>query len=37
MDRIVENKYEGNRVSLGGRKLDCTLTKERQNYISHFV
>ena len=28
----------GNRVPLGERKLDCTLlTKEPQNYISHFV
>ena len=33
----VENKWEGNRVPLGERKLDCTLTKEPQNYISHFV
>ena len=33
----VENKWEGNRVRLGGRKLDCTLTKEPQNYISHVV
>ena len=32
-----ENKWEENRVPLGERKLDCTLTKESQNYISHFV
>ena len=38
MDKIfVENKREGNRISLGERNLDCTLTKEPQNYISHFV
>ena len=35
--KCVENKWEGNRVPLGERKLDCTLTKEPQNYISHFV
>ena len=23
----MENKWEGNRVTLGERKLDCTLTK----------
>ena len=28
---------EGNQVPLGERKLDCTLTKEPQNYVSHFV
>ena len=33
----VENKWEGNRVPLGERKLDCTLTKEPHNYISHNV
>ena len=33
----VENKWEENRVPLGGRKFDCTLTKEPRNYISHFV
>ena len=33
----VENKREGIRVPLGERKLYCTLTKEPQNYISHFV
>ena len=33
----VENKWEGNLVPLGERKLHCTLTKEPQNYISHFV
>ena len=27
----VENKWEGKRVPLGERKLDCTLTKEPQN------
>ena len=26
--KCVENKWEGNRVPLGERKLDCTLTKE---------
>ena len=36
--KYVENKWEENRVSLGERRLDCTLTKEpQQNYISHFV
>ena len=35
--KCVENKWEGNRVPLGERKLDCTQTKEPQNYISHFV
>ena len=35
--KCVENKWEGNRVPLGERELDCTLTKEPQNYISHFV
>ena len=29
------NKWEGNQVPLGERKLDCILTKEPQNYISH--
>ena len=33
----MENKWEGNRVPLDERKLDCTLTKEPQNYSSHFV
>ena len=33
--KCVENKWEGNRVPLGAK--DCTLTKEPQNYISHFV
>ena len=38
MDKIcVENKWEGNQVPLGERELDCTLTKEPHNYISHFV
>ena len=35
--KCVENKWEGNLVSLGERKLDCTLTKVPQNYISYFV
>ena len=35
--KCVENKWEGNRVPLGKQKLDCTLTNEQQNYISHFV
>ena len=35
--KCEENKWEGNHVPLGERKLDCTLTKEPQNYISHFV
>ena len=35
--KYVENRWEGNKVSLGERKLDCTLTKEPQNYILHFV
>ena len=35
--QCVENKWEGNGVPLGERKLDCTLTKEPQNYLSHFV
>ena len=35
--KYVENKWEGNRVPLGERKLGCTLTKEPQNYILHFV
>ena len=35
--KCVENKLEGNRVRLGGRRLDCTLTKEPQNYFSRFV
>ena len=37
MDKMCGNKWEGNRVPLGERKLDFSLTKERQNYISHFV
>ena len=37
LTKCVENKWEGNRVPLGERKLDFTLTKEPQNYISHFV
>ena len=37
MDKSVENKWEGNRVHLGERNLNCTLAKEPQNYISHFV
>ena len=35
LKQYVENKWEGNRVPLGEGKLDCTLTKEPQNYISH--
>ena len=35
--KCVENKCEGNRVPPGERKLECTLTKEPQNNISHFV
>ena len=35
--KCVENKWEGNLVPLGERKLDCNLTKEPQNNISHFV
>ena len=37
MDKICGNKWEGNLVPLSERKLDCTLTKEQQNYISHFM
>ena len=37
MDKRCENKWEGNRVPMGERKLDYTLTKEPHNYISHFV
>ena len=35
--QCVENKLEGNGVPLGERKRDCSITKEPQNYISHFV
>ena len=35
--KCVENKWEGNPVPLGERNLDCTQTKEPQNYILHFV
>ena len=35
--KCVENKWEGNRVPLGERTLDCTQTKEPENHISHFV
>ena len=35
--KCVENIWEANQVPLGERKLDCTLSKEPQNYISHFV
>ena len=35
--KCMENKWEGNRVPLGERKLDCTLTEEPHNYIAHFV
>ena len=37
MDNMCGNKWEGNRVPLGERKLYCTLTKEPQNYSWHFV
>ena len=33
----MENKREGNRIPLGEINLDCTLTKEPQNYISQFL
>ena len=34
----MENKCEGNQeVPLGERKLDYTLTKEPDNYISHIL
>ena len=35
--KCVKNKWEGNRVPLGERKLDCILKKEPQNYVSQFV
>ena len=35
--KCVINNSEGNRVPLCERKLDYTLTKEPDNYISHFV
>ena len=35
--KCVENKWEGNRVPLGERNLDCTLTKEPQKYIFHIL
>ena len=35
--KCVEYKWKGNRVPLGDRKLDFTLTKESQNYISYFM
>ena len=35
IDKMCGNNWEGNRVPLGERKLDCTLTKEPKNYISH--
>ena len=35
--QCVENKWEENRVPRGESKLDCTLTKEPQNYILLFV
>ena len=31
--KCVENKWEGNQVPLGERKLYCTLTKEPHKYI----
>ena len=36
-DKMRGNKWEGNLVPLGDRKLDCTLTREPQNYISHLM
>ena len=33
----VENKWEGNRVPLGERKLYCILTKEPQNFYVCYV
>ena len=30
MDKMCENKWEGNRVPLGERELDCTLTKSHR-------
>ena len=35
--KCAENKPEGNGTPRGERNLDRTLTKEPQNYISHFV
>ena len=35
--KCVENKWKGNRVPQGEGKLECILTKEPQNYITHFV
>ena len=35
--RRGDNKYEGNRAPQGKRKLYCTLTKDPENYISHFL
>ena len=35
--KFVENKWEGNRAPQGEKNLDCTLTKEPQNYITYFV
>ena len=34
LTKCVENNWEGNRVRLGGRKFECTLTKEPQNCSS---
>ena len=35
LTKCVENEWKGNQVPLGERELDCTLTKEPQNYISY--
>ena len=35
--KFVDNKWKGNQVPLGEINFDFTLTKEPQNYISHFV
>ena len=37
MDKMCGKKWEGNRVPLGEGKFESSLTKEPQNYISHFV
>ena len=35
--KCVENKWEGNRVPLGERKLDCILTKDTELYLTFCV
>ena len=35
--KCVENKWEGNRVPLGERELDCTLTKEIELFFTFCV